>query len=57
MKKIPKATIQIRIDAGLLEWIDRKANEEDRSRSWVINDYLQKAYSAQNQQRPCQEAS
>ena len=57
MKKTPKATIQIRIDASLLEWIDRKAAEEDRSRSWIINDCLQKANAAQYPQQHGQEAS
>ncbi|WP_352401978.1 CopG family ribbon-helix-helix protein [Synergistes jonesii] len=57
MKKTPKATIQIRIDASLLEWIDRKAAEEDRSRSWIINDCLQKANAAQYPQQHGREAS
>ncbi|MDR0648364.1 MAG: ribbon-helix-helix domain-containing protein [Synergistaceae bacterium] len=38
-----KASIQIRIDQDLLEWVDEKASENDRSRSWMINDYLRQA--------------
>lgn len=35
-----KATVQIRIDPTVLEWVDEQARRNDRSRSWVINDLL-----------------
>jgi predicted transcriptional regulator len=39
-KAMAKASIQIRIDQDLLEWVDEKAAENDRSRSWIVNDSL-----------------
>ena len=57
MIKAAKATIQVRIDADLLDWLDDKARVDDRSRSWLINDFLRKACQLQGQQQPCREAS
>ncbi|MDR1509985.1 MAG: ribbon-helix-helix domain-containing protein [Synergistaceae bacterium] len=39
-----KATIQIRIDPDLLAWVDEKAGENERSRSWIINDRLRQSF-------------
>jgi predicted transcriptional regulator len=52
-----KVSIQIRIAPDLLDWIDEKAEQEDRSRSWLINDYLRQASRKDSESRPASAAS
>jgi predicted transcriptional regulator len=44
-----KTSIQIRIDPDLLDWVDEKAGENDRSRSWIINDCLRQTFQQDNE--------
>ncbi len=45
-------TIQIRVDRALLDWIDQKAQEDDRSRSSFIRKTLGRARDAEQGNHP-----
>jgi len=37
-----KAVITFRVTMEVLDWLDSKATESQRSRSWVVNDCIKK---------------
>lgn len=43
-----KASIQIRLDPDLLDWLDEQSRKEERSRSWFVNCLVRKAFLAQD---------
>jgi predicted transcriptional regulator len=52
-----KVSIQIRIDPDLLDWVDEKAEQTDRSRSWIINDCLRQCFQRDNESRQASTAN
>ena len=45
-----KPVISVRLVDELLEFVDRLASEQDRSRNWVITDIIRKAKSQHDAQ-------
>jgi predicted transcriptional regulator len=52
-----KVSIQIRIDPDLLDWVDGEARDNDRSRSWIVNDRLRQAFQQDSGTRRALEAN
>ena len=55
--EMAKESIQIRIDPALLVWIDQESEANERSRSWMVNHYLERQREQVLDQRQRAEAS